>query len=123
MWNRLLLVHAAAALVCGQALAQDVRLYRQNDKVDPREVASILGKGAAQPAVKMRSIRLLDDAPSGSSSATAPSAPSDATPYGEPAPRKGSDPTVVVQIRSVAAQRGLTPVYAPLTGRMAGASC
>ena len=44
MWNRLLLAHAAAALVCGQALAQEVRLYRQNDKVDPQEVASILGK-------------------------------------------------------------------------------
>jgi OOP family OmpA-OmpF porin len=87
MWNRLLLAHAAAALVCGQALAQEVRLYRQNDKVDPREVASILGKGAAQAPVKMRSIRLLDDAPSGSSSATAPSAPSAAAAYGEPAAR------------------------------------
>lgn len=87
MWNRLLLAQAAAALVCGQALAQDVRLYRQNDKVDPRDVASILGKGAAQPPVKMRSIRLLDDAPSGSSSDTTPSAPSAAATYGEPAAR------------------------------------
>lgn len=85
MWNRLLLAHAAAALVCGQALAQEVRLYRQNDQVDPREVASILGKGAAgQPPVKMRSIRLLDDAPSGSSSATSSAA---VAAYGEPAPR------------------------------------
>jgi outer membrane protein OmpA-like peptidoglycan-associated protein len=89
MWNRLLLAHAAAALVCGQALAQEVRLYRQNDKVDPREVASILGKGAAgQPPVKMRSIRLLDDAPSGSSSASASATSSAAAAaYGEPAPR------------------------------------
>ena len=84
MWNRLLLAHAAAALVCGQALAQEVRLYRQNDQVDPREVASILGKGAGQPPVKMRSIRLLDDAPSGSPSATSSAA---AAAYGEPAPR------------------------------------
>lgn len=84
MWNRLLLAHAAAALVCGQALAQEVRLYRQNDQVDPREVASILGKGAGQPPVKMRSIRLLDDAPSGSSSATSSAA---VAAYGEPAPR------------------------------------
>jgi outer membrane protein OmpA-like peptidoglycan-associated protein len=88
MWNRLLLAHAAAALVCGQALAQEVRLYRQNDKVDPREVASILGKGAGQPPVKMRSIRLLDDAPSGSSSASASATSSAAAAaYGEPAPR------------------------------------
>ena len=89
MWNRLLLAHAAAALVCGQALAQEVRLYRQNDKVDPQEVASILGKGAAgQPPVKMRSIRLLDDAPSGSSSASASATSSAAAAaYGEPAPR------------------------------------
>lgn len=85
MWNRLLLAHAAAALVCGQALAQDVRLYRQSDKVDPQEVARILGKGTSPQPIKMRSIRLLDDAPSGSSSATASSAAT-AT-YGEPAPR------------------------------------
>ena len=88
MWNRLLLAHAAAALVCGQALAQEVRLYRQNDKVDPQEVASILGKGAGQAPVKMRSIRLLDDAPSGSSSASASATSSAAAAaYGEPAPR------------------------------------
>ena len=52
----LLLILAAAS-----ATAQDVRQYRAGDAVDPREVATIL----AQPAVKMRSIRLLDDSPAG----------------------------------------------------------
>jgi outer membrane protein OmpA-like peptidoglycan-associated protein len=87
MWNRLLLAHAAAALVCGQALAQDVRVYRQSDTVDPREVANILGKGAAGKPVKMRSIRLLDDAPSGSPAATTSSSSAAPATYGEPAPR------------------------------------
>jgi outer membrane protein OmpA-like peptidoglycan-associated protein len=56
-----LLVPMILALAAGAALAQDVRQYRASDSVDPREVAAILGQGAA-PAVKMRSIRLLDDA-------------------------------------------------------------
>jgi outer membrane protein OmpA-like peptidoglycan-associated protein len=56
-----LLVPMILALAAGAALAQDVRQYRASDSVDPREVAAILGQGAA-PALKMRSIRLLDDA-------------------------------------------------------------
>lgn len=56
-----LLAPMILALAAGAALAQDVRQYRASDSVDPREVAAILGQGGA-PAVKMRSIRLLDDA-------------------------------------------------------------
>jgi OmpA-OmpF porin, OOP family len=44
-------------LLAAPAMAQDVRQYRSGDTVNPREVADILG----QPAIKMRSIRLLDD--------------------------------------------------------------
>lgn len=58
-----LLAPMILALAAGAALAQDVRQYRASDNVDPREVAAILGQGAAPaPAPKMRSIRLLDDA-------------------------------------------------------------
>jgi outer membrane protein OmpA-like peptidoglycan-associated protein len=50
------------ALCAGTALAQEVRQYRSGDRVDPREVAAILGQPSAPaPAIKMRSIRLLDD--------------------------------------------------------------
>jgi OmpA-OmpF porin, OOP family len=52
------------SLLAAAASAQDdVRQYRPGDAVDPREVATILGQqpGPA-PAIKMRSIRLLDDA-------------------------------------------------------------
>jgi outer membrane protein OmpA-like peptidoglycan-associated protein len=39
-----------------------VREYRTSDAVDPREVAEILGRTPGAPAIKMRSIRLLDGA-------------------------------------------------------------
>lgn len=65
MARRSLLVPLLLTLAAAAATAQDVRLYRAGDAVDPREVATIL----AQPAMKMRSIRLLDD------SAAAPAAP------------------------------------------------
>jgi outer membrane protein OmpA-like peptidoglycan-associated protein len=64
MARRLLLANLLLALAAGSATAQDVRLYRPGDAVDPREVATILSQPAAAPAMKMRSIRLLDDAPS-----------------------------------------------------------
>ena len=64
MARRLLLANLLLAFAAGSATAQDVRLYRAGDAVDPREVATILGQPAAAPAMKMRSIRLLDDAPS-----------------------------------------------------------
>jgi outer membrane protein OmpA-like peptidoglycan-associated protein len=50
------------------ALAGEVKVYRGNDTVDPEEVARILGP------VKMRSLRLLDDKPSGSVAATSAAA-------------------------------------------------
>ena len=61
MSRRPMLVALLIALCTGASLAQDVRQYRAGDTVDPREVADILGqRGAAAPAIKMRSIRLLE---------------------------------------------------------------
>jgi OmpA-OmpF porin, OOP family len=60
MTRRPLLIPLMLALSAGAALAQDVRQFRTGDRVDPQEVAAILGKPAA-PAIKMRSIRLLDE--------------------------------------------------------------
>lgn len=63
MARRSLLATLLLALVAGPVLAQDVRLYRAGDAVDPRDVAAILGQPSAAAApIKMRSIRLLDDA-------------------------------------------------------------
>ena len=68
MARRLLLGTLLLALA-GSALAQEVRLYRAGDAVDPSEVAAILAQpSSAAPAMKMRSIRLLDDAPSAQAS-------------------------------------------------------
>jgi outer membrane protein OmpA-like peptidoglycan-associated protein len=47
-------------LLAAGALAQDVRHYRAGEAVDPQEVATILGGRPEAPAIKMRSIRLLD---------------------------------------------------------------
>ena len=52
------------ALVGGAAMAQVVRVYGADEVVDPQEVARILGAGPASaqaPAIKMRSLKLLDD--------------------------------------------------------------
>jgi OmpA-OmpF porin, OOP family len=60
----LLLATLFLALLAGGAMAQEVRQYRSGDTVDPRDVADILGQPAqAEPAMKMRSIRLLDGEP------------------------------------------------------------
>jgi len=65
MVRRHLLAPLLLALVAGAAMAQDVRSYRVGDAVDPRDVAAILTSATnPTPAMKMRSIRLLDDAPS-----------------------------------------------------------
>jgi hypothetical protein len=56
------------ALLVGSAVAQDVRLYRADEAVDPQDVARILDTSRhPAPAGKMRSLRLLDDAASDSS--------------------------------------------------------
>jgi outer membrane protein OmpA-like peptidoglycan-associated protein len=48
------------ALIAHAASAQEVRLYRSDDAVDPQEVARILAAPAA-PAFKTRSIKMIDD--------------------------------------------------------------
>jgi outer membrane protein OmpA-like peptidoglycan-associated protein len=60
MCHRPLIASLLFALFAGSALAQDVKVYRAGELVDPHDVAAILD-GAKAP--KMRSIRLLDDAP------------------------------------------------------------
>lgn len=60
--HSLLITNLLLALLVTPAMAQDVRQYRAGDTVNPRDVADILGQPApAEPAGKMRSIRLLDD--------------------------------------------------------------
>jgi len=59
-----LLLSAAAALV---ANAEEVKVFRGSDTVDPSEVAQILERSTP---IKMRSLRLIDDTPSGALAAT-----------------------------------------------------
>ena len=66
--RRLILAAFALTLFAGPSLAQDVRVYRAAETVDPSDVARILGTPTARPAIKMRSLRLLDQAQSGKSS-------------------------------------------------------
>lgn len=96
MARRPLLATLLLASVAGSVLAQDVRLYRAGDAVDPREVAAILAQPpAGATPMKMRSIRLLDDAGSASAQSQllaaaaqiAPASPSDAGDTARPAPR------------------------------------
>jgi outer membrane protein OmpA-like peptidoglycan-associated protein len=57
----MLLASLMLSFLAGTAIAQDVRVYRANETIDPRDVAQILD--STQPAaMKMRSIRVLDDA-------------------------------------------------------------
>jgi outer membrane protein OmpA-like peptidoglycan-associated protein len=58
------------ALCAHASWAQEVRQYRAGDAVDPQDVADILGPTPA-PAIKMRSLRLLDGpaAPAGTARA------------------------------------------------------
>jgi len=49
-----------AALLSGGAAAQVVLQYREGERVDPRDVARILGKQDAKPGMRMRSIRITD---------------------------------------------------------------
>ena len=51
---------SAMALVAEPVRAQEVRLYGEQDAVDPQDVAAILG---APRKIKYRALRLLDDAP------------------------------------------------------------
>ena len=52
----------AVALLSSTAFAQVVLQYREGDRVDPRDVARILGKHETKPGMRMRSIRITDGA-------------------------------------------------------------
>jgi outer membrane protein OmpA-like peptidoglycan-associated protein len=69
----LMLVLAAAA---GSAFGQEVRVYRANEAVDPKDVAQILEQRPA-PGIKFRSLRLLDDTPAQAASTGGAATPSD----------------------------------------------
>lgn len=58
----LILAALVLASFAGPSLAQDVRVYGPAETVDPGDVARILGTPEARPAIKMRSLRLLDGA-------------------------------------------------------------
>lgn len=58
MFRRHCLASLVLALLAGPALAQDVRVYRADEAVNPADVARILDTA---PKMKMRSIRLLDE--------------------------------------------------------------
>lgn len=62
MFRRIALSAIAAATLAtfAHAQSQDVLQYRETDQVDPRDVARILGT-PAQPGMKMRSIRLIEN--------------------------------------------------------------
>jgi outer membrane protein OmpA-like peptidoglycan-associated protein len=63
MLLRHLLTALTLTLVTAAALAQDVRLYAPDETIDPNEVATILDQSQAGAArIKMRSLRLLDEA-------------------------------------------------------------
>jgi outer membrane protein OmpA-like peptidoglycan-associated protein len=73
MSYRLLLANLMLALAAGSAFAQEVRVYRANEAVDPRDVAQILEQ-RTDPGMKMRSLRLLDVAPAQTASTGGPAA-------------------------------------------------
>jgi len=74
MTHRPLIASLLFALAAGSAMAQEVKLYRAGELVDPRDVAAILD---SPKPIKMRSIRLLDDSPAAQQVAAADPAPSD----------------------------------------------
>lgn len=67
--RRLLVASALLCTLAVQAQTGDIKVFGARDAVDPGEVARILERG---PAVKMRSIRLLDDGPKTAQRAKAP---------------------------------------------------
>lgn len=88
MTPRPLLASLLFAFVAASGHAQDVRLYRAGDTVDPREVAAILD---APKPIKMRSLRLLDEPVATPSAVAAATVAATALPYAEAAP---SEPRV-----------------------------
>jgi OmpA-OmpF porin, OOP family len=90
MCHRPLIASLLFALFAGSALAQDVKVYRAGELVDPRDVAAILD-GAKAP--KMRSIRLLDDAPAEQVASAEPSQ------VAEPAPRADKPSSLALPVQ------------------------
>lgn len=76
MSRRALVVAMIAAGLVRGALAQDVQVYRDGQRVDPQDVARILGRTTDRdPRIKLRSIRMLDEpesAPQPAAQAAAP---------------------------------------------------
>jgi OmpA-OmpF porin, OOP family len=71
MLRRLSIAPLVLAALVSSAFASDVKVFGTADRVDPAEVARILDRSAP---VRMRSIRLLDDAPAAQVVATAAAA-------------------------------------------------
>lgn len=82
MSHRTLIASLLVTLFAGSALAQEVKVYRAGELVNPHDVAAILD---AKP-VKMRSIRLLDDAPAQQVAAADPGIAAEPAPRGESKP-------------------------------------
>ena len=99
MARRSMLVPLILALAAGAASAQDVRQYHPGDSVDPHDVAAILGQRASvAPMIKMRSIRLLDEAVASTSESPSPSATvPQAVPAATPARPRASALSLPVQ--------------------------
>lgn len=68
------LMFAPPAALIHAAGSGEVRLYQESDRVDPSEVARILGGQPSEP-IRTRSIRMLDDTSAGKTPAAAPRAP------------------------------------------------
>jgi OmpA-OmpF porin, OOP family len=96
---RPLLAALLLALGAGSALAQDLRLYRAGDAVNPREVAAILAQPGGTAPLKMRSIRLLDD---NAASANQPTAQPALLAAAEAAPVETAGPPTTAPIRAAA---------------------
>lgn len=71
--RRLTLAAIATAISCA-SFAQSAVHYREGQRVDPLDVAHILGSAAAAPRMKTRSIRLLDNDTAQNAAAATPDA-------------------------------------------------
>ncbi len=88
-----LLASLLLTLVAAAAHAEDVHQYRAGDTVNPRDVAAILG----QPALKMRSIRLLDDGAAQPQQLAAGTQPATAAEYSAAPARRTAELSLPVQ--------------------------
>jgi len=63
MFTRSLIAALVTTVIAGGAHAQEVRQFRAGDRLDPREVARIIGQPKAQNGIRTRSLRVTDEAP------------------------------------------------------------